>query len=412
MAKEAAEKTNKAVTDEQGDMENLEGYINNILNSDTQAPTTIQEAIAGGRNFAQNENKEITDGSKNMWLPKGYIVVDPTKEGNENISYKENNNPKIDEGIVITDAVDENGKSTGNEFVWVPVEDPTTMYGTDQNGNKLGKTYLYNVAENGSITRLNSNWTEIDKDGDKVMGWDDPSNTWEPAILDNILYDANQTYLDQVVEDKYKIAGIATKEGFENQLQKEFEAMIDSVIKYKGFYIGRYESSGLEDNKIPIVQQNQTPTGSTNWYTMYKNSKKLAQADSKVTSSMIYGSQWDQVMLWMKDVENPTVTEEKKYYIWYSIGMGWYSDNVDGNSEHKTGVDLTDDALNRVKNIYDMAGNLYEWTQTGLANDRRGHRGGCYVNPGDFRSACKPDIQYPDWVNGPNLGTRATLYID
>ncbi len=32
---------------------------------------------------------------------------------------------KIDNGLVITDTIDENHKSTGNEFVWVPVNNPT-----------------------------------------------------------------------------------------------------------------------------------------------------------------------------------------------------------------------------------------------------------------------------------------------
>ncbi len=67
-------------------------------------------------------NKIITEGDKSITILTGYILVDPTKEGNENMSYEDTNNPQIDEGIVITDEVDENGKSTGNEFVWVPVD--------------------------------------------------------------------------------------------------------------------------------------------------------------------------------------------------------------------------------------------------------------------------------------------------
>lgn len=42
-------------------------------------------------------------------------------------------------GLVITDGVDDNGKSTGNEWVWVPVENPQDLYEELQEPKQLGK---------------------------------------------------------------------------------------------------------------------------------------------------------------------------------------------------------------------------------------------------------------------------------
>ena len=77
-----------------------------------------------------------------------------------------------------------------------------------------------------------------------------------------------------------------------------------------------------------------------------------------VTSTLIYGVQWDAIIRWMQDVKN--LTEGK--YVQDSTGMGWYNDNYAiGNLAHQTGIEL-DGGQNKVKNIYDLAGNVFEWT--------------------------------------------------
>ena len=119
--------------------------------------------------------------------------------------------------------------------------------------------------------------------------------------------------------------------------------MIRSVYKWKGFYIGRYETgSGY------VVKPNVAPQANVNWYAFYQKQKEMYQASSKVMSSMVYGSQWDQVMLWMY---NDPAT---KAYVTDSTGKGNYSGSI-----ANTGVT----ASAKVKNIYDMAGNVYDWTQ-------------------------------------------------
>lgn len=67
---------------------------------------------------------------------------------------------------------------------------------------------------------------------------------------------------------------------------------------------------------------------------------------------MISGSQWYQIMIWMKEVENNIDTTKGKYYISNATGKGYYSYITSTGSK---------DAY-AVKNIFDLAGNVYEFT--------------------------------------------------
>ena len=54
---------------------------------------------------------------------------------------------------------------------------------------------------------------------------------------------------------------------FSESMVEEYNAMIDSVIKYKGFYIGRYELTGTVESptsRSGVILTNQ------NWYALRK----------------------------------------------------------------------------------------------------------------------------------------------
>ena len=130
-----------------------------------------------------------------------------------------------------------------------------------------------------------------------------------------------------------------------------------------------------------------------------------------VTSTLCYGVQWDAIMRWMKDV--PNLTEGK--YVEESTGMGWYSDNYSndstGNPDHKTGIDL-DGGKNEVKKIYDLAGNVYEWTMESYNADNRVSRGGYYNGSGSLLPASRRVGNVPSYDNYDRIGFRVTLYLN
>ena len=62
----------------------------------------------------------------------------------------------------------------------------------------------------------------------------------------------------------------------------------------------------------------------------------------------------------------------------------------------------------RIKNIYDLAGNVLEWTMEMSTADERVPRGGNYYGP---ESASSRYVQTP-WRDGEDtLGFRVALYI-
>ena len=129
-----------------------------------------------------------------------------------------------------------------------------------------------------------------------------------------------------------------------------------------------------------------------------------------VQSTLIYGVQWDAVMNWMKNVENSNATGILTKYYQDSTGMGWYKDNYSsGNSTHKTGIDLNG-GKNQVKKVYDLAGNVYEWTMESFGDGSRVRRGGDYNNTGSYFSVSFRTYERPSYSRD-GFGFRFTLFL-
>ena len=181
-----------------------------------------------------------------------------------------------------------------------------------------------------------------------------------------------------------------------SQLETEFNNMIESVKRYGGFYIGRYETGNLSQEKASIIKNN-SDIGNQTWYTMYKKAKGIA-VNNNVTSSMIWGSQWDATMRWMYNSGN----EEKKKYTYDSRGKGNYS----SDSPIATGS-IEAYAVN---NIYDMAGNVSDWTIEAYSTVLRVTRGGNYSDDGSNGPASVRRSSNP--TNSiDNYGFRVALYM-
>lgn len=104
---------------------------------------------------------EITNGTGEIFSDI-YSATEIYKDRNEKIAKipkgfavgRSNTINTIDNGLVITDKIDETHKSIGNEFVWVPVEDPKDFKQVEgysgsgrQSGEVLGEPSRYTWAE-------------------------------------------------------------------------------------------------------------------------------------------------------------------------------------------------------------------------------------------------------------------------
>ena len=369
-AREAAEKTNQAVINEQEQMNEVGTIIDNMLNGIGESTPPKPEGPEMPEGWDGNKVNAVESADKVVVpVPKGYTASSVATENkvSEGFVIYENTNGE-DKKEEVNDNNKDTARTTRNQFVWVPVANPSEMYGTDKDGKKWGK--LYNFSANGITAK---NWTEQDS-VISITATSGGSSFREPDIID---------------ADSSNSVTIS-------QLETEFNNMIESVKKYGGFYIGRYETGNLSQEKASIIKNN-SDIGNQTWYTMYKKAKGIA-VNNNVTSSMIWGSQWDATMRWMYNSGN----EEKKKYTYDSRGKGNYS----SDSPIATGS-IEAYAVN---NIYDMAGNVNDWTIEAYSTVLRVTRGGNYSDDGSNGPASVRRSSNP--TNSiDNYGFRVALYM-
>ena len=372
IAAEGAENYAKAQEKEEEIMRNLsdfaEGVTNNVTSGNgggTQETPTLPDGW-------DKDKVDIYEyGEYDVPIPKGFVVS--KADGERSIR----NGVVIYQGTedVIDDNVDE-AMTSRNQFVWIPIEDPSEMFGTDKDGNSLGKLYNFGAKNNITNQPTALNWTETDG----VMKWTNNTGNREPSIVTG-----TGSEYDNVASNYTKagIAGITNAEEFKAQLQSEFELMRQSVEKYHGFYIGRYETGDLSKTKA-IVAKGNNDTSNQNWYVQYQKNKTIAEGTS-ATSSMIWGCQWDAIM---------------KYFLKDSNIAGFVS-NADEKGKWRVSKAVTGSSDNyRVKNIYDMAGNVSDWTLEAGSTTYRFGRGGSYDNSDSSHFAAG----YENWST--ELGRR------
>ena len=375
-AREAAEKTNQAVINEQEQMNEVGTIIDNMLNGIGESTPPKPEGPEMPEGWDGNKVNAVESADKVVVpVPKGYTASSVATENkvSEGFVIYENTNGE-DKKEEVNDNNKDTARTTRNQFVWVPVANPSEMYGTDKDGKKWGK--LYNFSANGITAK---NWTEQDS-VISITATSGGSSFREPDIID---------------ADSSNSVTIS-------QLETEFNNMIESVKKYGGFYIGRYETGNLSQEKASIIKNN-SDIGNQTWYTMYKKAKGIA-VNNNVTSSMIWGSQWDATMRWMYNSGN----EEKKKYTYNSTGKG----NYDSTNENKPIATGTIDKY-AINNIYDMAGNVWECTLEADDTYTRIDRGGGYLyNSNNFPSSNRGIYDYGPTSSYGDGGFRVTLYIN
>ena len=129
---------------------------------------------------------------------------------------------------------------------------------------------------------------------------------------------------------------------------------------------------------------------------------------------MIYGSQWSAIMDWMSKVTNPNAVDpDENLYIYDSTGMGHYCYDADDNriTDEIAPIKTGSNSAYSVKNIYDLAGNYYEWSQEASNGDSRVFCG-CsfdYDGAGGPASDRGDELPYPN--SDYNVSSRIQLYI-
>ena len=170
---------------------------------------------------------------------------------------------------------------------------------------------------------------------------------------------------------------------WEDTTTQEYQDMLASVEHYKGFYIGRYEASktgsGIAQSKRNV----------STWIRVGQTTAITACTNNTKTPNMhlIYGIEWDSTLNWLKDNatisssnQGATKTMELADIQTDSRSWGNYN-NSTGDAEANSGSKQNTGYSEywKANNIYDLAGNVYEWTQEKYSTGtHRAYRGGYY----------------------------------
>ncbi len=282
-------------------------------------------------------------------IPEGYIV---SENSDENI---------VNKGLVISD-------SRGNEYVWISCT-------VDSSSNKL----QYKRTEWG-----------VEKDGT------DNSR----AIKDELtLKDIDVTY-----------SKTDTDNGINEEISKEIVAQInaekESIKKYGGYYIGRYEVG--KDNKTAVIKAEQEPYVNIKWSKAYELAKGIGGGEG-ATTYLCSSYSWDTAINFIQNTTG-------KNYATSIIGFNgnWKSQEVKDSSGKvikpvNTAQRLNTGLTTALCNIYDMGGNVGEFT-TELnpgTSETVVLRGGGYNN--NIPAGYRWDIS--SGGAGSDCGFRATLFL-
>ena len=332
------------------------------------------------------KTKEYSDGTKAAVIPGGFTVSGIRNE------------TKIDEGLVIyliPDDEIENVKWDGTEktkydqFVWVPVT----------NVNKMFMCQAKTESDSGCDLKIEGNEVicQTHKTADatkskKMAGRLYATTDFESSLTTQV-YNANSGLREPAIVTGTEDGAGKQYDGSSSNnigltldtLQEEYNSAVKKVIQSGGFWVGRYETSGIDssndDTAVSIVAGKGTSDGinQRNWYRMYKqqqnyaNKKGLAtEENTSIQSTMIFGAAYDQTILFANCASETTPTKDY--------------------SAVKTGNVPTD----CYKNIYDLCGNLNEWTTEADSAYTRVIRGGYYDGS---CSASDRSIGYPIYSN-------------
>ncbi len=356
-SKDAKREYGQARANEQADLENASDWIDEVTAEPTPKVNVNTKA----------EDNSTIDGKKgnsnNPTIPEGYTPIDTeTSEWGDGSSAPSQDS--VDHGLVIKD-------NSNNEWVWIPVPDVTVMCDTS---NTTEYTLCGTEGETAVTTNKYSKSEIISGKTRTTPGTTTDPYCREPDLVGSgTSYDASETYYKDIL-------GFESKEKMAEAFVGDYEEMIASISTYGGFYIGRYElsSEGVQKDKATLTN--------TNWYSLYKKCKELNASD-KVETRMIWGCQWDVTLNWLISSGAKTSDEVNVDSSSWGNYQGTSVKADDGTTELKASG--TSSMLNTGKttftmanNIYDIAGNVWEWTQEAYGPGARAFRGGDYVNNG------------------------------
>ena len=329
-AKEAETKSAEASQNDLKGMNGLVSEMEGALAGNGSTGSGSGNGNTGSGNNFVTKNTEVTYPDGKVWIPEGFKVADDSAS-------------TVQGGVVIED-------KDGNQFVWVPVATLADYKRT---------AYSTNVATEETDTATNS-------------------------IKINYSSSKNSEYFTEALPEDEKT----------------------SVERYKGFYIGRYEAGDKENTeaktlrssndvtKTVTIKANQAPYNNVTKTQAISLAEGFATKQGyKAKTKLVSSYAWDTTIAFLQKVNSDygNSSEEGNY----RDTTFSYTD-ITGASQTKatsSRVLVPTGQTTPVCNIYDMGGNVMEWTTESFSYtpypyaERGGNSYGTFANnPAGYRS--------------------------
>lgn len=317
----------------------------------------------------------ILNGQKETRVYNGTIM----SRGNENKTTEDNT---TDNENQVTNTEDNTVASPK------PDENEQNTYARTEDGNTIpippNFKYVTGNSDTGAVIE--------DEDGNQFV--------WVPVPDYNSYY--RQLFLNNGETTSNKKDAAATLEEYNlrdiNAYNEEFD---DSIRNYKGFYIARYEAGKeTKNNKSKAVSKaGVLPWTQIVWEEAKKASQEMYDENNCFQTDLVNSYAWDTICNWLR--QTGTNIDD-------SVEYGNYQNSPNGLRK------VVESASNdrwQTNNIYDMAGNVWEYTTEESGEHEKYHvgRGGGHWNDGDKY----PISSRAETSDGSNLdvGFRVVLYL-
>lgn len=271
-----------------------------------------------------------------------------------------------DTGIVISDSLNDKNKYKeqetvgtdleGNQYVWIPVE------------GILG--------EDGDIHDIVNHEGQIEK---VLLGRYNFNGDGVPSEMSFSNY-------SEETQEEHSISGA------KNTIAQNIDDFIDSVQKYGGYYIARFEDSQNTTTNMVESKYNQTV-----WtkITQIEAGKICQNLYKDMHSDLINSYAWDTAILFIQKCSGDTDYSKQ----------GRLQDSLTntGKATDGTNYDIR-------CNIYDMAGNCYEWTTETFKSNLEFP---CMIRGGVYSNSYNASMRISSTIDslGENLSFRPILYF-
>ena len=381
-AKDARNAYEQGVVNDETGMNNLYDEIESILGENPGG--------TGGGSGSGGLSPEDSTATTTPYLPTGFSKLAGTS---------------LSTGLVIQDG-------RGNQYVWVEVPKTADVYPTA--GTTLDLDTL-------TGTDLETAYSNIEADLHTY------TSTYRNGTRSTDTYYADTNNASNWFADA-------------NAYNTAKNNMLKSVYQNGGFYVGRYET-GIEASYRPAAgDTTQTPTETpvikANAYPYNYVTRTQAQTlannmpSGDKTSSLMFGVQWDLVLKYLETKNAATQSELKtdsktignyNNNLWnitntvarYSTnnGASWTLRPYEKTASASVLLTTGADASFGLMNIYDIAGNLWEWTleKTSSPDYPCAYRGGYYIGNGSSNPVSDRDTVSTTTSNY-GVGFRVTLY--